>query len=104
MFGHMNNVTPFVYFEEARISYFKHLGVMDRLSDGKSAAIPVVASQQCDYFQQVMLHERLKSASKQHLSATPRSPSITQRKMGKAAFALQDWRLWCKLRKIRVNP
>lgn len=60
MFGHMNNVTPFVYFEEARISYFKHLGVMDRLSDGKSAAIPVVASQQCDYFQQVMLHERLK--------------------------------------------
>ena len=29
MFGHMNNVTPFVYFEEARISYFKHLGVMD---------------------------------------------------------------------------
>jgi len=60
MFGHMNNVTPFVYFEEARISYFKHLGVMDRLSDGNSAAIPVVASQQCDYFQQVMLHEHLK--------------------------------------------
>ncbi|MFN2747736.1 MULTISPECIES: acyl-CoA thioesterase [Bacillus] len=58
MFGHMNNVTPFIYFEEARISYFKHLQTMDRL--GESRTIPVVASQQCDYFRQVMLHENLK--------------------------------------------
>ncbi|KAA6448694.1 thioesterase family protein [Bacillus swezeyi] len=60
MFGHMNNVTPFIYFEETRISYFKHLRTMDHLADEHSRTIPVVASQQCDYFQQVMLHENLK--------------------------------------------
>lgn len=60
MFGHMNNVTPFIYFEEARISYFKHLQTMDHLADSESRTIPVVASQQCDYHMQVMLHENLK--------------------------------------------
>lgn len=58
MFGHMNNVTPFIYFEEARISYFKHLQAMDDLT--VSRTIPVVASQQCDYLRQVMLHENVK--------------------------------------------
>ncbi len=28
MFGHMNNTVPFVYFEQARIDYFKSLGFM----------------------------------------------------------------------------
>lgn len=57
IFGHMNNVTPFIYFEEARISYFKHLQAMDDLT--VSRTIPVVASQQCDYLRQVMLHENV---------------------------------------------
>ncbi|MDA7027138.1 thioesterase family protein [Bacillus sp. CLL-7-23] len=58
MFGHMNNVTPFIYFEEARIAYLKQLGIE---MDGRhTGAIVVVASQQCDYLRQIMLHETLK--------------------------------------------
>lgn len=41
MFGHMNNVTPFIYFEEVRISYFKKLNMM---SENKQT-MTVVASQ-----------------------------------------------------------
>ena len=29
MFGHLNNMVPFVYFEEARIAFFEHLGFMN---------------------------------------------------------------------------
>ncbi|MGW5978790.1 acyl-CoA thioesterase, partial [Bacillus altitudinis] len=56
MFGHMNNVTPFIYFEEARISYFKQLNMM---SENKQT-MTVVASQQCDYLRQVMPYEELR--------------------------------------------
>ncbi|MCY8838963.1 acyl-CoA thioesterase [Bacillus atrophaeus] len=56
MFGHMNNVTPFVYFEEARISYFKKLHMMNENRE----TMTVVASQQCDYLRQVMPYEALR--------------------------------------------
>lgn len=56
MFGHMNNVTPFIYFEEARISYFKQR----RIKAENTETITVVASQQCDYMRQVMPYERLR--------------------------------------------
>ncbi|WP_286058213.1 acyl-CoA thioesterase [Bacillus mojavensis] len=56
MFGHMNNVIPFIYFEEARISYFKHLNMMKQ----NMQTMTVVASQQCDYLRQVMPYEDLR--------------------------------------------
>ncbi len=56
MFGHMNNVTPFIYFEEARISYFKKLNMMNE----HKQTMTVVASQQCDYLRQVMPYEELR--------------------------------------------
>lgn len=56
MFGHMNNVTPFIYFEEARIAYFKQRGMTAQNSE----TMTVVASQQCDYMRQVMPYENLR--------------------------------------------
>ncbi|SCA87199.1 hypothetical protein BGLY_3376 [Bacillus glycinifermentans] len=102
MFGHMNNVTPFIYFEEARISYFKHLQAMDDLT--VSRTIPVVASQQCDYLRQVMLHENVNMASKRQLSDKRRSRSITWRKTKRGFLVLQEKPSWFKLQGIRGNP
>jgi acyl-CoA thioester hydrolase len=53
MFGHLNNTIPFVYFEEARIEYFKHLGFMQTWTHSTSECIPVVADLQCDFLKQV---------------------------------------------------
>ncbi|MEH7379737.1 acyl-CoA thioesterase [Bacillus sp. JJ1533] len=66
MFGHLNNTVPFTYFEEARIQYFNHLGFMQKWIDKSSDAIPVVASQQCDYLKQVFFGEQLKLYVKIH--------------------------------------
>ncbi|MDR4889160.1 acyl-CoA thioesterase [Bacillus sp. HNG] len=60
MFGHLNNTVPFTYFEEARIQYFNKIGFMQKWTDKSSEAIPVVASQQCDYLKQVFFGEQLK--------------------------------------------
>ncbi|MEK3890469.1 acyl-CoA thioesterase [Bacillus sp. FSL K6-3431] len=60
MFGHMNNTVPFVYFEEARIEYFKHLGFMDNWLNLDNDTIPVVADLQCDFHMQVYFGENLK--------------------------------------------
>ncbi|WP_453994583.1 acyl-CoA thioesterase [Bacillus nitroreducens] len=66
MFGHLNNTVPFTYFEEARIQYFNHLGFMQKWTTKSSETIPVVASQQCDYFKQVFFDEQLKLYVKIH--------------------------------------
>jgi acyl-CoA thioester hydrolase len=60
MFGHMNNTVPFVYFEEARIEFFKSLGFMQEWTCPSSTTIPVVADLQCDFLQQVYFGEELK--------------------------------------------
>src|SRR5699024_10095369 len=46
MFGHVNNVSPFIYFEEARTDYFNSL---EYSLDDSSGSIPIVADLQCDY-------------------------------------------------------
>lgn len=51
MFGHMNNVSPFIYFEEARIEYFKQVGLFHDFDQDE--VVPVVADLQCDYLEQV---------------------------------------------------
>jgi acyl-CoA thioester hydrolase len=59
MFGHLNNTVPFVYFEEARIEFFKSIGFMQKWTDTLSEEIPVVADLQCDFLQQVFFGEQL---------------------------------------------
>ncbi|GAC90749.1 thioesterase [Anoxybacillus flavithermus NBRC 109594] len=59
MFGHLNNTVPFVYFEEARIAFFEHLGFMNDWLGKEHDAIPVVANLQCDFLQQVYFGEQL---------------------------------------------
>src|SRR5699024_12097422 len=55
MFGHMNNVSPFIYFEEARIEYFKQIGLFNDFS--KSDVVPVVADLLCDYIEQIFFDD-----------------------------------------------
>lgn len=58
MFGHMNNVSPFIYFEEARIDFMKHVGIFNLSTD--PASVPIVADLQCDYQKQVYFDDHLK--------------------------------------------
>ncbi|WP_174729714.1 acyl-CoA thioesterase [Mesobacillus harenae] len=60
MFGHLNNTVPFVYFEEARIEYFKSLGFMQTWLQPENETIPVVADLQCDFLKQVFFGANLK--------------------------------------------
>ncbi|MFD1018956.1 acyl-CoA thioesterase [Thalassobacillus hwangdonensis] len=59
MFGHMNNTTPFVYFEEARIEYMKYLELFS-VKQAKPDTIPVVGDLQCDFHRQVFFDDALK--------------------------------------------
>ncbi|MCA1031964.1 acyl-CoA thioesterase [Bacillus timonensis] len=60
MFGHLNNTVPFVYFEEARIEFFKRIGLMQKWTLSASTEIPVVANIQCDFIKQVFFDQHLK--------------------------------------------
>lgn len=58
MFGHVNNVSAFIYFEEARIEFLKSL---DLFGPRKQAAgVPVVADLQCDYVQQMYFDDEIR--------------------------------------------
>jgi acyl-CoA thioester hydrolase len=59
MFGHLNNTVPFIYFEQARIAYFKELGFMEDWTAVHGESIPVVADLQCDYIKQVFFDEHI---------------------------------------------
>ncbi|WP_067727248.1 acyl-CoA thioesterase [Oceanobacillus damuensis] len=64
MYGHVNNVSPFIYFEEARIDYIKHTGLLTDMASKDGAVI--VADLQCDYLQQIYFSEKLKMYVKTH--------------------------------------
>ncbi|WP_339228315.1 thioesterase family protein [Oceanobacillus sp. FSL K6-2867] len=57
MYGHVNNVSAFIYFEEARVDFLNSLGILNNL---KSDEAIIVADLQCDYLQQMYFDERLK--------------------------------------------
>ncbi|MEB1807712.1 MAG: acyl-CoA thioesterase [Bacillaceae bacterium] len=59
-FGHLNNTRVFVYFEEARIEYFKSLGLMSEWMKKENDCIIVTADLQCNYIKQVFFDEQLK--------------------------------------------
>ncbi|SER91097.1 acyl-CoA thioesterase [Salipaludibacillus aurantiacus] len=58
-FGHLNNTVPFVYFEHARIQFFKECGLMAYWMDKRGETIPVTADLHCDYLKQVFFDEPL---------------------------------------------
>src|SRR5699024_12260331 len=57
MFGHVNNVSPFIYFEEARTDYFNSL---EYSLDDSSGSIPIVADLKCDYHKELYFGDKLK--------------------------------------------
>ncbi|MFZ3588373.1 acyl-CoA thioesterase [Bacillus sp. DJP31] len=59
MFGHVNNTTVFTYLEEARIEFFKSLGLMQNWMNQDSTLIPVAADLQCDFLAQTFFDEVL---------------------------------------------
>ncbi len=59
MFGHVNNTTVFTYFEEARIEFFKSIGLMQDWMKRENQFIPVVADLQCDFLAQTFFDEVL---------------------------------------------
>jgi len=60
LFGHLNNTVPFVYFEQARIEFFKAIGFMQEWVLPDHDTIPVVADLQCDFLEQVYFDQVLK--------------------------------------------
>ncbi|WP_155591899.1 acyl-CoA thioesterase [Lysinibacillus cavernae] len=65
MYGHMNNTVSFTYFEQARIDYFRHLGIlMPSAGDENMKSIPIVADLQCDYVKQVFFDDVLRIYTK----------------------------------------
>ncbi|MFJ7665712.1 acyl-CoA thioesterase [Lysinibacillus sp. NPDC097195] len=65
MYGHMNNTVSFTYFEQARIEYFRHLGLlMPSATDDEVKGIPIVADLQCDYRKQVYFDDVLRIYTK----------------------------------------
>lgn len=59
MFGHVNNTTVFTYFEEARIEFFKSIGLMQNWMKQENSLIPVVADLQCDFVAQTFFDDVL---------------------------------------------
>lgn len=59
MFGHVNNVSPFIYFEQARIEFFNAIQLFGPL-DGQQDKVPVVADLQCDFHRQMYFGDELK--------------------------------------------
>src|SRR5699024_2779467 len=57
-FGHMNNVSVFTYFEEARIEFMNKIELFD--FNGNPDELPIVADLQCDYHAQVYFGESIK--------------------------------------------
>ncbi|MFD1414041.1 acyl-CoA thioesterase [Oceanobacillus jeddahense] len=65
MYGHVNNVSPFIYFEEARIAYLNHIGFLSKNMRQKDGII--VADLQCNYLKELYfgddIHVYVKTAS-----------------------------------------
>ncbi|MFB4166645.1 acyl-CoA thioesterase [Virgibacillus sp. JSM 102003] len=58
MFGHVNNVSAFIYFEEARIEFLKSVGLFQN-ENSNDEGVPIVADLQCDYHKQLYFNEQI---------------------------------------------
>ncbi|WP_164668444.1 acyl-CoA thioesterase [Virgibacillus doumboii] len=57
MFGHVNNVSPFIYFEQARIEFLQSAGLFNNTNNDDG--MPIVADLQCDYHKQMFFNEKI---------------------------------------------
>lgn len=57
MFGHVNNVSAFIYFEEARIEFLKSVGLFENKQGDKG--FPIVSDLQCDYHKQLFFNDKI---------------------------------------------
>src|SRR5690625_2341094 len=57
MFGHVNNVSSFIYFEVARIKYLMSLNLYNDLNNPKQ--FPIFSDLQCDFHKQVYFGQQL---------------------------------------------
>ncbi|HLS20294.1 MAG TPA: thioesterase family protein [Bacillota bacterium] len=60
MFGHVNNVSAFIYFEQARIDFFKDRRLFMNFDDPNISGVPVVADLQCDFHKQMFFDDQIK--------------------------------------------
>lgn len=69
MNGHMNNVSAFIYMEQARIEFLESKGLFKDTLDPEGMMI--VADLQCDYHQQMYFNETIKMYVKaNHIGTT----------------------------------
>lgn len=59
MLGHVNNVSPFIYFEEGRIEFLKSIGFWQEFEQ-ENGVIPVAADMQCDYHSQMFFGDAVR--------------------------------------------
>lgn len=65
-FGHMNNTKAFVYFEHARLNFFKEIGLAEEWFIGNGSTvntgenIPVTADLHCNYVKQIFFDEEIR--------------------------------------------
>lgn len=59
-FGHVNNVSHFIYFEQARLAYMAQIKGFYQFLHPKSETIVVAADIHCHYVQQIFFPNRLK--------------------------------------------
>ncbi|MFD1850121.1 acyl-CoA thioesterase [Oceanobacillus bengalensis] len=57
MYGHVNNVSAFIYFEEGRIDFMNELGLADEMKRDQGAVI--VSDLKCDYQKQMFFNDRI---------------------------------------------
>ncbi|MFD1065419.1 acyl-CoA thioesterase [Oceanobacillus locisalsi] len=58
MYGHVNNVSPFIYFEEARIAYLNKIGFLSKDMRQKDGII--VADLQCNYLKELYFGDHIR--------------------------------------------
>ena len=63
-FGHLNNTKALIYFEEARIEFFKSLGFMQKWASRDNESMIDTADIQCNYVKQVYFDEDLRAYAK----------------------------------------
>ncbi|WP_123039238.1 acyl-CoA thioesterase [Cohnella candidum] len=74
MFGHVNNISYFIYFEQGRVEYLESLGLGERLFNDRNAS--VVADLECQYLAQVFKKDKL-------------SLKVRVAKLGRSSFDLE---------------
>ncbi len=52
-YGHVNNVSYFTYFEQSRLEYMEHLGIVEQLVNESSDTLVVTANLECHYLNQL---------------------------------------------------